>query len=308
MLGARAQFGRLLTDADESRGQGKVAVLSDDLWRERFGADPAIVNKTILLDGDQVTVVGITPREFRIPRGAQILHAQVWTPLRFSDQQLSERRSNFLPALGRLAPGATPESAERELNRLFDDIVATYPQLRGEAIRVVPLAADASAGVRTPLLLMFGAVIMVLLIAATNVAALLLARGVHRRRETAIRSALGGSRWAVMRPVLLESLLLAAIGVALGIGLAWAGVRTIGALAAERLPQLTGLAVDLRVIAFAVTLALVVAIVCGVVPAWRTTSVDPQDALRDGRGGGAGRSHHRALGTLVVWKWRSRWC
>ena len=300
MLGVRAQYGRLLTAADEGRDQNKVAVLSDDLWREHFSADPSIVNRTILLDGDQVTVVGIAPREFRIPRGGSVLHAQIWTPLRFTDDQMQQRRSNFLPALGRLAPGATVESAQHELNTLFNDIVTTYPQLRGEGIRIVPLTADASASVKTPLLLMFGAVVMVLLIAATNVASLLLARGVHRRRETAIRSALGGDRWAVMRPVLFESLLLTAIGVALGLGLAWVGVKTIGALASARLPQLAGLSVDLRVIAFALLLALIVALACGALPAWRATAVDPQDALRDGRGGGMGRGQHRALGILVV--------
>jgi putative ABC transport system permease protein len=300
MLGVRAQLGRMLTATDDGRDQNKVAVLSDDLWRERFGADPSIVNRSIELDGNQVTVVGIAPREFRIPRGTQVLSARIWTPLRFSDEQLAERRSNFLPALGRLAPGATAESAQHELNTLFNDIVTTYPQLRGEGVHVVPLTADASAAVRTPLLLMFGAVLMVLLIAATNVASLLLARGVHRRRETAIRSALGGGRWAVMRPVLLESILLALIGVIVGLALAWIGVRTIGALAAQRLPQLTGLGIDLRVIAFALGVALIIAIACAGVPAWRAASVDPQDALRDGRGGGMGRSQHRALSVLVI--------
>ena len=260
----RAQYGRLLTAADEGRDQNKVAVLSDDLWHEHFGADPSIVNRTILLDGEQVTVVGIAPREFRIPRGGSVLHAQIWTPLRFTDNQLQQRRSNFLPALGRLAPGATAESAEHELNALFNDIVTTYPQLRGEAIRVVPLTADASASVKTPLLLMFGAVVMVLLIAATNVASLLLARGVHRRRETAIRSALGGGRWAVMRPVLFESLLLTAIGAALGLGLAWAGVGKTIERHTRRRPLCRNSPdsrYDLRhVIAFALLLAVIVAL------------------------------------------------
>lgn len=300
MLGVHAQVGRLLGPADEGRDQPSVAVLSDDLWRERYGADPSLVGRTIDLDGKPVTVVGVAPREFRIPRGGQVLTAEVWTPMRFTDDQLSQRRSNYLIAIGRLAPGATSATAQAELMQLFDGIVAAYPQLRGEGIRVVPLAEDAAAGVRTPLLLMLGAVLMVLLIAVTNVASLQLARGVQRRREMAVRSALGGSRWAVMRPVMLESLLLAVIGVVLGLGLARAGVQTIGALAAQRLPQLAGLSVDLRVVAFALVLAAAVAVLCGGVPAWRSASVDPQDALRGGRGGGMGRGQHRALGALVV--------
>ena len=300
MLGVRPQAGRLLTEADEARSENRVAVLSDDLWHERFAGNRSVVGTSILVDGEKVTVVGIAPREFRIPRGGQVLRAQLWTPLRFSDTQMAQRRSNFLPLLGRLAPGATVAGAQRELDRLFDGIVNIYPQLRGEGIRVVPLTSDATAAVRTPLLLVFGAVVMVLLIAATNVASLLLARGVQRRRETAIRSALGGSRWAVMRPVLMESAMLAFAGVVAGLLLAWAGVRTIGTLAAERLPQLAGLSVDFRVIGFALVLALLVALACGALPAWRSAAVDPQDALRDGRGGGSGRGQHRALATLVI--------
>ena len=244
-LGVTPQYGRLLTPADDANDQNKVAVLSDELWRERFGADPAIVGHTVQLDGDKVTVVGIAPREFRIPRGGQVLRAQLWTPLRFTPQQLSQRRSNYLRAIGRLTPRATVAGAQTELNKIFDGLVATYPDLRGEGVRVVPLQSESVAAVRTPLLLVFGAVCMVLLIAATDVASLLLARGVQRRRETAIRSALGGSRWAVMRPVLLESTLLATAGAILGLGLAWVGVRTIGSLASERLPQLAGLAIGM---------------------------------------------------------------
>ena len=141
---------------------------------------------------------------------------------------------------------------------------------------------------------------MVLLIAVSNVASLLLARGVYRRREIAVRSALGGSRWAVVRPVLAESLLLTALGLGLGLAFAWGAVRTIGAMAAQQIPQLAGLRMDMRVVAFAVALAIVAAVVCGLGPAWRGAAVDPQDALRAGRGGGTGRAHHRVLAGLVV--------
>ena len=152
---------------------------------------------------------------------------------------------------------------------MFAGIIASLPQLRGEDVRVGALQSESVQTIRTPLLLLFGAVCMVLLIAATNVAALLLARGVQRQREMAVRTALGATRWAAMRPPLAESLLITVIGASLGLVLAVAGVRTIGALAAARMPQLAGLTLDLRVIAFAIALALVVGIACGVVPAWR---------------------------------------
>lgn len=300
MLGVRAVRGRLLLPDDDAPDREPVVVLDEELWRERFGGDPAVVGRAVRLDGRPHTVVGIAPRGLGIPHGAQVVRAQLWVPMRFTDGQLAARRSNFLWVMGRLAPGATAASAHAELAQLFGGIVAAHPELRGEGVRVLPLQAEGVRSVRTPLLLLFGAVGFVLLIAATNVASLLLARGVQRGRELAVRTALGGTRAQVMRPVLVESLVLTAAGLALGLGLAWAGVRTIGALAAERLPQLAGLTVDGRVVAFAVALSVVVALFCGVVPAWRSTAVEPQDALRSGRGGGTSRAHHRLLGALVV--------
>ena len=300
LLGARALRGRLLTPADDQADAPQVLVIGEELWNERFGSDPSVVGKPVRLSGESYTVVGIAPRELGIPHGAQVIRSQVWVPMRFTPNELSQRRSNYLLALGRLAPSATRETAHAELVRVFDGIVAANPSLRGEQVRALALVGEGVRSVRKPLLLLFGAVCMVLLIAATNVASLLLARAVQRRRELAIRSALGGSRRQLMRPVLSESLVMTIIGLALGLALAWAGVRTIGSLAAARLPQLVGLSVDFRVIAFAIALAAIVAIVCGGVPAWRSAAVDPQDALRDGRGGGTSRAHHRVLRSLVV--------
>ncbi len=300
MLGLNALHGRLLTTADDRPDAPLAVVVGEALWRERFGGDPALVGKPIRLDGQSYTVVGIAPRELGIPHGAQVIRSQVWVPMRFTPSELSQRRSNYLYALGRLAPGATTQSAHAELVRIFDGIVAANPVLRGEQVRALSLVGEGVRSVRKPLMLLFGAVCMVLLIAATNVASLLLARAVHRKRELAIRSALGGSRRQLMKPVLSESLIMTAVGLLLGLCLAWAGVRTIGSLAAARLPQLAGLSVDARVIAFAIALATLVALVCGGLPAWRSAAVDPQDALRDGRGGGTSRAHHRILGSLIV--------
>ena len=300
MLGAPALRGRLLTSTDDQPDASPVLVIDEELWRERFGGDAAVVGKPIRLDGQAYTLVGIVPREFGIPHGAQVVRAQVWLPMRFTPDQLAQRRSNYLLSLGRLAPGATVQSAHAELVRIFDGIALANPRLRDEQVRVLSLAGEGVRTVKRPLYLLFGAVCMVLLIAATNVASLLLARGVHRQRELAIRSALGGSRRQLMRPVLSESLVMTVVGLLLGLVLAWAGVRAIGSLAAARLPQLIGLSVDYRVIAFAVVLAGLVALLCGGFPAWRSAAVDPQDALRDGRGGGTSRAHHGVLRTLVI--------
>jgi len=300
LLGVRALRGRMLTADDDRADAPQVVVVGEELWRERFGGDASLVGKAIRLDGQAYTVVGIAPRGMGIPHGSQVFRSQVWTPMRFSPSELSQRRSNYLSALGRLAPGATVQSAHAELVRIFDGVVAANPVLRGEQVRALALVGEGVRSVQTPLLLLFGAVCMVLLIAATNVASLLLARSVQRRRELAIRSALGGTRGQLMRPVLSESVVMTAIGFLAGLALAWIGVRTIGSVAAVRLPQLAGLSVDYRVIAFAIALAVVVVVCCGGLPAWRSSAVDPQDSLRDGRGGGTSRSHHRVLRSLVV--------
>ena len=301
-LGARALRGRLLLPPDDRVGEPPVAVLSEEFWRSRFGGDASLVGKAIPIDGEPTTIVGILPPDFHVPHGFNVISSDVWMPVRFTAQNLAAtaRRNNYLLLLGRLVPGATAASAQTELRTVFAGIVAENPQLRGEDVRVAPLQAENVGAVRTPLLLLFGAVCMVLLIAATNVAALLLARGVQRRREMAVRTALGATRLAAMRPALVESLLITGVGVVLGMGIAVAGVRTIGALAGAQLPQLAGLTVDGRVVLFALGLAVVVAGACGLLPAWRGATVDPQDALRGGRGAGSGREQHRALRTLVV--------
>jgi predicted permease len=182
----------------------------------------------------------------------------------------------------------------------MDQMIALYPHMKGESAFATPLQADSVRLVRTPLLLIFGAVCAVLLIAAANVGSLLLARGVNRRREMAVRSAIGASRWDLMQPVIAESAVLAGLGGVLGIGLAWLAVRTIGSLAGAQVPQLVGLGIEIRVMLFAILLSTVVALICGMLPAWHSASVDPQDALRGGRGGGSGLTQQRLLAGLVV--------
>ena len=300
MLGARAARGRLLVPADDQLDQPIVAVMSDEFWRRQFGADPGMIGRKLLIDGVPTAVVGILPPRFRIPHGGNVLTADLWMTTRFTAQNLAQRRSNSLLLLGRLAPSATTAAADAELKGLFAHLVESFPVLRGENVRVAPLRAESAQTVKTPLYLVFGAVCLVLLIAGTNVAALLLARGLHRRREIAVRVALGASRWDAMRIALLESLTISLVGTTLGLLIALAGVRTIGALASSRIPLLAGLQIDARIIAFALALAIVVAVLCAAVPAWRNAAVDPNDALRGGRGGGTSVAHHRMLRALVV--------
>jgi putative ABC transport system permease protein len=300
MLGVHPLAGRLIAPSDDDPGQNRVVVVSEEFWRKYFGGDRTIVSRTIQVDGAAATVIGVVPQGFRVPNGSGVVRGDLWQPMRFTTSERGSRGSNFLRTMGRLAPGATVEGATQELVHLYAAIGQVNADQRDESARAVPLQAEGVSSVRTPLLLLFGAVLMVLLIAATNVASLLLARGVQRQREMAVRTAIGASRWDVMRPVLTESLLIAGAGAVFGLAVALAGVRTIGTLAVVRMPQLAGLTVDIRIVAFALTLSAIVAALCGAIPAWRATQVDPQDALRGGRGGGAGRGHQRALGALVI--------
>ena len=298
-LGVSPSHGRLLDSADAA-ADAPVVVLSHELWQTRFGADTTLIGRSIVLDGRSRTVVGVLPPEFRLPHGDRRLEADVWIPLVFTHAELQSRGSHFLCAFGRLAPGATVRDADRELAERFAEIAKIYPDWREESMRAVAMQADDVAHVRGPLLLLLGAVSLVLLVATSNVICLLLARGVHRQREYAVRVALGASRWDVVRPVLVESLALAVSGVALGIGLAWIGIRATGVHLSEDLPQLSNVFVGVRAIPFALLLSGLIAVLAGALPAWRGTQVDPQDVLRGGRGGGAGRSARRAFGTLVV--------
>ncbi len=301
-LGVTASHGRLLASPDVRPDAPPVAILSEEYWRSQFGSDPAVVGRRLQLDGVPTTVVGILPSEFQIPHGSVEIQGDVWIPLRFTDKEASaeSRRYNFLAVLGRLAPGATVRRAESELAGLVAGLAQRYPGLEGESVRVVPLESDSTASVRAPLLLLLGAVCMVLLIATANVVCLLLARGVQRERETAIRAAMGGSRWAVVRPVVAESTLLATAGVAAGCAVAWITVRLTGARAIDDIPQLAHLSLGARIVPMALVLAVVVTLLAGALPAWRNAGIDPQTALRGGTAGGLGRDRNRVLSALVV--------
>lgn len=299
-LGVRPLRGRALLPEDEADDRPPVVVVSEALWRDRFGADPELVGRAIRLDGEEHEVVGIFPRNTRVPHGGQMLDPDLWTVLRFSPRQATARRNNYLLLLGRLRDGVGVEAADAELRRIMDGIVEVNPVLRGEQLRVVPLHRESVRGVRGPLLLLLGAVGFVLLIAAANVASLLLARGVGRAEEYAVRMVLGAGRRDVVRTAMVESLVLSGAGALAGLVLALVGVRVISGLLPARLPQLAGLEVNGPVLVLALVLALIVGAVCGVAPAWQASSGDPQGALRAGGRGDTGSRHQRGLRLLIV--------
>ncbi|MGE0553816.1 MAG: ABC transporter permease [Gemmatimonadales bacterium] len=301
LLGVRPLLGRVLEPGDDSPDQPLAALLSHDAWQHHFGGDRAVVGTTIHLDGDSYTVAGVLPARTTIPFGGRILRPDLWVPLRFTPDEATRRRNNYLLLMGRTREGSSLTAANDQLLAVMNGLVETHPELRGESLRMAPLVSESTKRLRTPLLMLLGAVGLLLLIASANVASLLLARASERRREIAIQTALGASRAEIRRHLLAESALLASLGAIVGLGLAWLGVGLVSDLAGARMPQLADLSIDLRVLGFALALALGVTAGAGFAPAARASRAEPHEALSATatRAGGA-RGQHRFLRALVV--------
>ena len=276
VLGVQPALGRAFSADEDQAGTDRVVILSDRLWRARFNGDRAILGKTITLDGITRTVVGVMPRGFTFPAASQ-----VWTPLAL---RLDPGNSFLFPVIGRLRADATPEQAKSELEAIA---LAMAPDPRAGPIkpvaRIIPLKDTLIGKVRTSLLVLVGAVAFVLLIACANVANLLLIRAATRRHEMAVRIALGASRARIARQLLTESLLIALIGAAAGIFVAFAGVRALLALApAGRIPRIDEVHLNGWVLGFTLVVAVITGILFGVVPARSGARREPQEALGQG--------------------------
>ena len=293
VLGVQPALGRAFSADEDQAGSDRVVILSDRLWRARFNGDRAILGKTITLDGITRTVVGVMPRGFTFPAASQ-----VWTPLAL---RLDPGNSFLFPVIGRLRADATPEQAKSELEAIA---LAMPPDPRAGGIkpvaRIIPLKDTLIGKVRTSLLVLVGAVAFVLLIACANVANLLLIRAATRRHEMAVRIALGASRARIARQLLTESLLIALIGAAAGIFVAFAGVRALLALApAGRIPRIDEVHLNGWVLGFTLVVAVITGILFGVVPARSGARREPQEALGQGTRL-VGGSHHGLRSVLVT--------
>jgi putative ABC transport system permease protein len=309
MLGIGAEFGRVFSAADAQPGIAEVAVISDALWQRRFGGDPNVLGKRIRIDNDMYSIIGVAPSSFRHPGRGTETDVEVWAPAGwlaspFPVQPI--RRAYVLHgALGRLTGGITPASAQRRLDVLAEDLrqkyPADYPAGAGWALRVVPLHDDLIGDVRPALLTLLAAVGFVLLIACANVANLLLARSSVRQREIAIRRALGAGRARLVRQLLTESVLLAAVGGTIGLLIALWGVDGLVRLSPASLPRLNDVGVDGVVLAFTAGLSIVTGILFGLAPAIQGSRVDLQQVMRDAtRSASAGGRATRIRSVLVV--------
>jgi len=302
-LGARPMLGRTFTAKEDVPNGPNLTVLGFGLWHRRFASDPAIVGRSIQIDGTAYEVVGVMPPDFVLPTDFQNAEpSELWAPLQLNPASMDHGNHGFYAA-GRLKPGATVHQAADELHAIAQAMTkeGLYPvQMQFDTV-ALSLTDEVVGNVRRAIWLLFGAVAFLLLIACANVANLLLARAEARQREIAVRSALGAGRLRVLRQLVTESVVLAGVSAAVGLGLAYAGVRALAWWNPESIPRVSGVTVDLRVLVFTVVVALLTSMLFSLAPALRTLRLDLTDSLKDGgQSASSGGSRQRFRNGLVV--------
>jgi putative ABC transport system permease protein len=303
ILDVKPIAGRLFTEDENQVGKNFVAAISAGLWKDRFAADPSILDRTIRINGEPYTIVAVMPdlTPERVESGL-LDSPKVWTPFAFSDvwSETSRGERGYL-ALARLKPGVPLEQAQADLSVIAAALAAAHPVDQGVSVSVKKLADTRAGSLRPMLFLLMGAVCLILLIACVNLANLLLARNSARQRELAVRAALGSARRGLIRQLLAETLLLSLAGAAAGLLLAKAGLASVMMLHPANLPQLEALEIDWRVLTFTLSISLVTALLFGLAPAITGTRLNLVDALKQGgRSGTAGKGGKRMRNLLVA--------
>jgi putative ABC transport system permease protein len=296
-LGVPPLVGRWFTPDEDQPGRNQVVILSHALWQSRFGGDHSVVGRSILLDGTPHTVVGVMDARFRFPG-----FVKLWTPLAWTEKERAVRGEHSCTVVARLAPGVDVPQAQAEMATISQRLERQYPEDdKGWGALVVPLREDLVSDLRPSLMVLLGAVALVLLIACANVANLVLSRTLARRREIAIRVALGAGSGRVIRQVLTETTLLGLAGGVLGLGVAYGGIALIEVFFGDRLPKTLPVQVDGRVLAFAALVSILAGLLAGLAPALRLARSSVSVALKEGGGrGGSDASGARVRGVLVV--------
>lgn len=305
VLGVAPQIGRTFTQKEDD-GSAQVAVLNYAMWHSRFGADPQVLGRKILLDRKPYEIIGVMPRDFEFPLiPGQLNRSQLWVPLSPTHDELTVGAANWCCGMvGRLKPGVTLAQAQQDAERVAQEITRNYPaymsSLHIHAL-VRPLADDTVAVARPLIRTLFLAVVVVLFIGCVNLASLLLVRVIRRRREIAVLLAMGASAAAVVRQSLIEASALSIAGGLIGLGLADVALRVGTSFLPETLPRIDSIRLDWHVIAFAFAAAVVTGLLCGFVPAIAAAHTGVNEALKEGgRTGSAGGAHARLRSALVV--------
>ena len=284
ILHAQPLLGRIFAAGEDQWGRDHEVILSYDLWRTHFAANPAIVGTSIQLNDQAYTVIGVMPKGFDFPLNAEY-HPQMWKPQNWTATEQAIRDNHNYGVIARLKPGVTLEQARAELNTISGRLAQQYPKDdKGWGATAISLREDLVGDVRPALLILLGAVAFVLLIACANVANLVLAKTLSRRKEVAIRAALGASRRRLLQQVLAETVLLATAGGALSLLFAHYGTALIVKVLAQQLPLSAGIGLDLRVLAFTLGISLLTGLAAGLLPAFRLTRADVNEALKQGLG------------------------
>ncbi|MCA1577511.1 MAG: ABC transporter permease [Acidobacteria bacterium] len=299
--GVAPVLGRAFSVENEKTGNDQVTVLSYALWQRRFGADPSIVNKKIVLNGKACEVIGVMGEDVSFPQVADL-----WVPINFDSnpEEYNSRFAHFLRPIGRLKPGVSLAQAQADTDVLAAQMEQQFPDSNtGWSLRLVSLREQLVGGSRTTVFILFGAVAFVLLIACANVANLLLVRAAARQREIALRAALGASRLRIMRQMITESLLLAMCGGALGTLFAMWGVNLLVTLSENSIPPTVQVKIDGTVLAFTLLVSVVTGVLFGLAPAFRTAKVNLIDSLKEGsRGEGHSALRSGTRSALVIFE------